>query len=177
VNGHAAVPPRPAAVAGAGQRRGRNEDGDRSVLPAAVADPSARPALQGRRRDGARRGLFLRSSFAGLAFTAWRRRRSAAEACRWAGWRAVCGGAWLLVLTFVVQLLFALGGLLTLGPLHLSSRGLAIAGYLSLRLIVLVVASLLLTLTTPPIALTDALAWLGRPLRRLHVPTRSWRSW
>ena len=28
-----------------------------------------------------------------------------------------------------------------------------------------------LTLTTPPIALTDGLAWLGRPLRRLRVPT------
>ena len=29
----------------------------------------------------------------------------------------------------------------------------------------------MLTLTTPPLALTDGLAWLGRPLRRLHVPT------
>jgi energy-coupling factor transport system permease protein len=58
-----------------------------------------------------------------------------------------------------------------LRPVHVSWRGLAIAGYLSLRLVVLVVASLLLTLTTPPIALTDALAWLSRPLRRLHVPT------
>jgi len=28
-----------------------------------------------------------------------------------------------------------------------------------------------LTLTTPPLALTDGLAWLGRPLRRLYVPT------
>jgi energy-coupling factor transport system permease protein len=28
-----------------------------------------------------------------------------------------------------------------------------------------------LTLTTPPIALTDGLAWLGRPLRRIRVPT------
>ena len=36
---------------------------------------------------------------------------------------------------------------------------------------VLVLVGSVLTLTTPPIALTDGLAWLGRPLRRLHVPT------
>ena len=36
---------------------------------------------------------------------------------------------------------------------------------------VLVVVGSLLTLTTSPIALTDGLAWLARPLRRLRVPT------
>ena len=36
---------------------------------------------------------------------------------------------------------------------------------------VLVLVGSVLTLTTAPIALTDGLAWLGRPLRRLRVPT------
>jgi energy-coupling factor transport system permease protein len=36
---------------------------------------------------------------------------------------------------------------------------------------VLVITGSLLTLTTSPIALTDGLAWLARPLRRLRVPT------
>ena len=35
----------------------------------------------------------------------------------------------------------------------------------------LVLFGSLLTLTTSPISLTDALAWLGRPLRRLRVPS------
>jgi len=119
-------------------------------------------------------GLFLRSSFAALAVYGL----IAAVALLFSGvplgWiaRGLRPVIWLLALTFIVQLLFAPGpAFASLGPLHLSWRGLAIAGYLSLRLVVLVVASLLLTLTTPPIALTDALAWLSRPLRRLRVPT------
>jgi energy-coupling factor transport system permease protein len=119
-------------------------------------------------------GLFLRASFAALAVYAAAvvvglllSRVPLAWVAR--GLRPV---AWLLVLTFVVQLLFAPGpAFASFGPVHLSSHGLVVAGYLSLRLVVLVVASLLLTLTTAPIALTDALAWLGRPLRRLRVPT------
>jgi energy-coupling factor transport system permease protein len=119
-------------------------------------------------------GLFLRSSFAGLAVYGLAAATGLLLSGVPLGWvaRGLRPVAWLLVLTFVVQLLFAPGrAFYTFGPLHLSARGLAIAGYLSLRLVVLVVASLLLTLTTPPIALTDALAWLGRPLRRLRVPT------
>ena len=54
---------------------------------------------------------------------------------------------------------------------HLSWQGIEFAAFLSLRLVVLVLIGSVLTLTTPPIALTDGLAWLGRPLRRLRVPT------
>ena len=119
-------------------------------------------------------GLFLRSSFAALAVYGLAAAAGLLLSGVPLGWvaRGLRPVVWLLVLTFVVQLLFAPGpAFYSLGPLHLSMRGLAIAGYLSLRLVVLVVASLLLTLTTPPIALTDALAWLSRPLRRLRVPT------
>ena len=119
-------------------------------------------------------GLFLRSSFAALAVYGAAAAVGLLVSGVPLGWvaRGLRPVLWLLVLTFVVQLLFAPGTpFATLGPLHLSTHGLAVAGYLSLRLVVLIVASLLLTLTTPPIALTDGLAWLGRPLRRLRVPT------
>jgi len=90
---------------------------------------------------------------------------------RWL-WRAMRPILWLIGLTFVAQVLFAPGDpFFTLGPLELSEEGLRLAAYLSVRLIVLILLGSVLTLTTPPVALTDALAWLGRPLRRLRVPS------
>jgi len=119
-------------------------------------------------------GLFVHTSFAGLAvfgLAALLGLVLSGVPLRWVA-RGLRPVLWLIALTFVVQVLAAPGqALFTIGPLHPSSRGLELAGYLSLRLVILVLVSLLLTLTTPPIALTDALAWLGRPLRRLRVPT------
>lgn len=88
-------------------------------------------------------------------------------------WRAFRPLLWLVGLTFVVQVLFAPPdeAFWSFGPIHLSWQGIQTAAYLTLRLVVLVLAGSVLTLTTPPIALTDGLAWLGRPLRRLRVPT------
>jgi len=72
----------------------------------------------------------------------------------------------------VMQVLFTPGpALVHLGPVRISETGLEMAVYLSLRLAILVVTSTLLTLTTAPIPLTDGLAWLGRPLRVVRVPT------
>ena len=90
---------------------------------------------------------------------------------RWFG-RSLRPVLWLIVFTFAVQLLFGGGkALVSIGPLDLSRRGLEQAVLLSARLIVLVAAGSLLTLTTPPVALTDGLAWLGRPLSKVRVPT------
>jgi energy-coupling factor transport system permease protein len=87
-------------------------------------------------------------------------------------WRGLRPILWLVALTFVAQFLFVPGpAFFTLGPLHLTWQGLETAAFLTLRLVVLVVVGSLLTLTTSPIALTDGLAWLARPLRRLRVPT------
>lgn len=87
-------------------------------------------------------------------------------------WRAFRPLLWLVGLTFLAQLLFAPGdAFFSLGFLHLSWHGIELAAYLSLRLVVLVLIGSVLTLTTPPMALTDGLVWLGRPLRRLRVPT------
>lgn len=118
--------------------------------------------------------LFVRDSFAGLAVFG----AAAAVLAVLSGvpavwfWRAFKPLLWLVALTFVAQVLFAPGDpFLSLGPLHLSWRGVELAAFLSIRLIVLVVIGSVLTLTTPAMALTDGMAWLGRPLRRLRVPT------
>ncbi len=87
-------------------------------------------------------------------------------------WRAMRPVLWLIALTFVAQVLFAPGDpFFSLGPFELSKEGLRLATFLSVRLIVLILIGSALTLTTPPVALTDALAWLGRPLRRLRIPS------
>ena len=118
--------------------------------------------------------LFVRDSFAGLAVYA----AAAALAYALSGvppawfWRAFRPLLWLVALTFVAQVVFAPGEpFFSFGFIHLSWRGLELATYLSLRLVVLVLIGSVLTLTTPSMALTDGLAWLGRPLRRLRVPT------
>ena len=118
--------------------------------------------------------LFVCDSFPGLAIFA----ATAAAAYALSGvpvawfWRAFRPLLWLVGLTFLAQLLFAPGEpFASIGFLHFSREGLQLAAFLSLRLIVLVLIGSVLTLTTPPMALTDGLVWLGAPLRRLHVPT------
>lgn len=118
--------------------------------------------------------LFLRDSFPALAVYA----AAATLAYVLSGvpvswfWRAFRPLLWLVALTFVAQVVFAPGEpFFSLWFIHLSWAGLELAAFLSLRLIVLVLIGSVLTLTTPPMALTDGLAWLGRPLRRLRVPT------
>ncbi|WP_404980616.1 energy-coupling factor transporter transmembrane component T family protein [Carboxydichorda subterranea] len=56
------------------------------------------------------------------------------------------------------------------GPLHLTAEGLNKAAMLGVRLVLLVAGAAVLTLTTSPIDLTDALQRLLRPTRRLGVP-------
>ena len=118
--------------------------------------------------------LFVRDSYAALAVFAAVALAAVVASRVPAGWfwRGLKPLLWLVGLTFVVQVLFAPGdAFVSLGPIHLTWEGLERASFLSLRLIVLVLTGALLTLTTPPVALTDGLAWLARPLRRLRVPT------
>jgi len=118
--------------------------------------------------------LFVRDSFLGLAVYAV----AAALAYAISGvpvqwfWRAFRPLLWLVGLTFLAQVVFAPGTpFFSIWFIHLSWSGIELAAFLSLRLVVLVLAGSVLTLTTAPIALTDGLAWLGRPLRRIKVPT------
>ncbi len=81
-------------------------------------------------------------------------------------------------LTFIIGLTFLLhvfttrGGvtLWQLGFLRIDSHGLAQGAFLSIRLIMLVVATSLLTLTTSPIALTDGLEHILSPGAKLGLP-------
>lgn len=74
--------------------------------------------------------------------------------------------------TFVLNVFFQPGGneIFRLGFLRITDEGLRMAFFLAARLILLVVCSQLLTLTTSPIALTDGLESLMRPLKRIHFP-------
>ena len=87
-------------------------------------------------------------------------------------WRGLRPLIALLFLTFVLQL-FGYPGtpLFGVGPFAVTREGLAAGAFFTSRLVLLLVAGLLLTLSTPPVALTDSIEWLIGPLRRLRVPT------
>jgi energy-coupling factor transport system permease protein len=79
---------------------------------------------------------------------------------------------WLLVFMFVLNL-FATPGSTILFQwkfIRLTQEALAQAVYITLRLVLLVAGTSILTLTTSPIALTDGLEKLMSPLRKLHFP-------
>ncbi|NTU71009.1 MAG: energy-coupling factor transporter transmembrane protein EcfT [Coriobacteriia bacterium] len=59
---------------------------------------------------------------------------------------------------------------LRLGPLGISLDGLMTGAFFVVRIVLLVVGTSLLTLTTSPVALTDALSRVMRPLRIVRVP-------
>lgn len=78
---------------------------------------------------------------------------------------------------FIALLTFLLNALVTpglplarLGPLVLTREGLYQGFFLVWRLVLLVLITSFLTLTTPPVVLTDGIESLLRPYRRLGVP-------
>ena len=78
----------------------------------------------------------------------------------------------ILILTFVLNLFFLQGEtvLLDLGFAQIKKEALILAVHYSLRLVLLVLFSSILTLTTPPITLTDGLERLLSPLRVVRFP-------
>ena len=78
----------------------------------------------------------------------------------------------ILILTFVLNLFFLQGQtpLVDLGFAVIHRESLLTAVHYSLRLVLLVLASSLLTLTTAPIVLTDGLERLLSPLRVIRFP-------
>lgn len=91
-------------------------------------------------------------------------------------WRLAARGlvpiAWLLAFTLVANALAPGGGnaLVNLGPVGVYSAGLSRGLYFAARITLLVLGTSVITLTTSPVALTDALSQLMRPLRFLRVP-------
>lgn len=87
--------------------------------------------------------------------------------------RGVRAVLFLLVFTLAVQALRwnpATVALVRLGPVAVDGAGLVRGLFFGARIVVLVVATSLLTLTTTPVSLTDALERIMRPLGRIGVP-------
>lgn len=78
----------------------------------------------------------------------------------------------ILILTFVLNLFFSNGTtpLIDWWIFHITREGLTQAVHYSLRLVFLVLATSLMTLTTSPIALSDGIELLLSPLKRFHFP-------
>lgn len=77
----------------------------------------------------------------------------------------------ILAITAVLNIFFVQGTpLVQLGPVAITYEGLISAVMLFLRLVMLVVAASLMTLTTTPMALTDGIESMLKPLERIGVP-------
>ncbi len=79
---------------------------------------------------------------------------------------------YIILLTFVINLFFNGGEtvLVEWGVVRITKEGLLSATFMAMRLLLLVVATQLLTLTTSPIALTDGLERLLKPLAKIGFP-------
>ena len=78
----------------------------------------------------------------------------------------------IIVFTVVLNMFFNQGPtvLFQLGVIRITLEGVVVAARMCTRLILMITGSSLLTLTTSPIQLTDAIEYLLKPLRRIGVP-------
>lgn len=77
----------------------------------------------------------------------------------------------IILFTAVLNLFYTPGDYIwQWGWLHISRQGIAVAFFMVLRLMLLIIATSMLTYTTSPIQLTDGLERLLGPLKRLRVP-------
>ena len=78
----------------------------------------------------------------------------------------------IIIFTGVLNLLFIDGAtpLFEMGPIHISVQGIYTSLKMALRLVLLIVGTSLMTYTTSPISLTDAIERLLSPLKVVHFP-------
>ena len=86
-------------------------------------------------------------------------------------WRSVKPILPVILFTALLNMLYVTGGtpLADWHFIHITTRGLHTAGFIAVRIVCLLAGSSLLTYTTTPTALTDALEYLLRPLRVVRV--------
>lgn len=73
--------------------------------------------------------------------------------------------------TFFINLFMTPGEVLyQLGPLDITREGIRQAGFMALRLVLLIMGTSMLTLTTSPILLTDGIESLLNPYKRIGLP-------
>lgn len=78
----------------------------------------------------------------------------------------------IILITFSINIFLTKGDdiLFRLGPLKVYKEGLRLGVFMALRLILLITGTSLLTLTTSPIALTDAIEKLLGPFKKIGLP-------
>ncbi len=78
----------------------------------------------------------------------------------------------LISFTFILNIFFSSVGepFFEFGIIHISLEGILLAISLSLRLIIVILSSSMLTLTTSPIKLTDGIEYLFKPLKIVKFP-------
>lgn len=79
---------------------------------------------------------------------------------------------YIVIFTVIMHFFFTKGGRVYWhwGPLTVEEAGVYFGLFMISRLVLLVITTLLVTLTTSPIAFTDGLEFLLRPFRRLGIP-------
>lgn len=79
--------------------------------------------------------------------------------------------AMLLAFTVILNMLMVPGDILVqFGPIHITFQGVYTAVFMAFRLTMLMIGCSMMTLTTTPLQLTDALENLMRPLKKIRVP-------
>lgn len=86
--------------------------------------------------------------------------------------RGIIPLVWLILFTVLLQVFFTNGGHVFWhwGPFALSKYGLVNGVYVFFRFVLIIVMSTLLTLTTSPLEISDAMESLLKPLKYLKVP-------
>lgn len=78
---------------------------------------------------------------------------------------------WILLFTAAIQIFLTPGEIIwQWGILHITAEGVQLAIFMCVRLVLLVMTTSVLTLTTTPIVLTDAVENLLSPFKRIGVP-------
>jgi len=79
---------------------------------------------------------------------------------------------YIIIFTLILHFLFTKGGQVywRWGMLTIEEAGVAMGSFMTLRLALLVVTTLMITLTTSPISFADGIEYWLRPFRRLGVP-------
>ena len=78
---------------------------------------------------------------------------------------------WILLFTAAIQIFLTPGEIIwQWGILHITTEGVRLAIFMCVRLVLLVMTTSVLTLTTTPIVLTDAVENLLSPFKRIGVP-------
>lgn len=87
-------------------------------------------------------------------------------------WNGLKPIIWVILFTLMIHILFTKGGeiIWEIGPLSIHEEGIRQGVYLSLRFLLLIIITSLLTLTTTPIEITDGIESLLGPLKRFNFP-------